>query len=207
VYFMAISASRIDIGWRVILPAYPALILLAARTVTLIPTTDVRQVGGWGIVFGLVLPVFVDLRQLGRELSYANGLYVHRSNLHEYLGDSNLDWGQGLPALAARLKEEGSPVIYLAYAGTARPEAYGIEHERLPGWGQFHPSSPTRVDPAGRILVAVSVSNLQGTYLADPTTYHWLRAREPASRTDDSIWLFDVTGDTAAIDRLMALSP
>lgn len=201
-YFLAMSASRIDIGWRVILPAYPALILLAARTATLIPTTDVRRVGGWLIVAGLVLPVFGDVRHPGKELAYANGLFASRSDLHEHLGDSNIDWGQGLTALAARLREDGSPVVYLAYAGTARPEAYGIRYERRPGWGQFAPAPPDRVDLAGRVFVAVSVGNLQGTYLPDPTTYHWLRDREPVSRTDGSIWLFDLTGDAAAVGRV-----
>jgi hypothetical protein len=206
VYFLAMSASRIDIGWRVLLPAYPALILLAARSATLIPETGAGRAAGWGIVVGLVLPVVAEFRHLGKELSYANGLYVSRADLHEHLSDSNIDWGQGLGALSARLREDGEFVIYFSYAGTVRPEAHAIRCERLPGWGMYVRPTADRVDPAGRVFVAVSVSNLQGTYLRDPTTYHWLRAYEPVSRTDDSIWLFDVTGDAAAIERLRALA-
>jgi hypothetical protein len=170
-YFLAMTVSRIDIGWRVILPAYPALILLAARSATLVSATDLRRFAGWGILSLAVVSNVHDVRHLGKELSYANGLVVGRDNLHRYLGDSNIDWGQGLGSLSTAVREAGDPVIYLSYAGTARPEAYGFRHERLPGWGQFHAPSPHRVDPAGRVLVAVSVSNLQGTYLRDPATF------------------------------------
>jgi hypothetical protein len=202
-YGLAIAAARIDLGWRVLLPAYPLLILVAARCATLVPKPGRWQTVGVALLAGAVLWGATDVRHLGRELSYANGLGATRANLHERLGDSNVDWGQGLKALKA---EVGDSVIYLSYAGTARPEAYGLRYERLPGWGQFHAVPPDRVDPAGRVLVAVSVSNLQGTYLPDPTTYRWLLDRDPVSRTDGSIWLFDVTGDADAIARLRTLA-
>jgi hypothetical protein len=206
VYFLAVSVSRIDIGWRVLLPAYPALILLAARTATLVPERGIGRVAGWVVITGLVLPVLTDFRHLGKELSYANGLFVGRDDLHRYLGDANIDWGQGLKALEGELASQGDPVIYFSYAGTARPEAYGIRYERLPGWGQFRPPPGDHVDRAGRVLVAVSISNLQGTYLHEPTTFHWLLDRPPLSRTDGSIWVWDVTGDLETIARLRILS-
>lgn len=205
-YGLAMAATRVDLGWRLLLPAYPLLILLAARTATLVPKSGVGQMFGVAVLLGMVLWGAVDLRNLGRELSYANGLEATRANLHERLGDSNIDWGQGLKALKTELAGRGDPVIYLAYAGTARPEAYGIRYERLPTWGQFHEPPADRVDPNGPILVAVSVGNLQGTYLDDPSLYHWLRDREPVSRTDGSIWLFDMTGDADAVRRLRTLA-
>jgi len=206
VYFLAVSASRVDIGWRVLLPAYPALIVLAARTATLVPETGVGRIAGWVVITGLVLPVVTDLKHLGKELSYANGLLTGRDDLHRHLGDANIDWGQGLKSLQADLASQVDPVIYFSYAGTARPEAYGIRYERLPGWGQFRPPPGDQVDRTGRVLVAVSVSNLQGTYLNDPTTFRWLLDRPPLSRTDGSIWVWDVTGDRNAIARLRELT-
>jgi hypothetical protein len=158
------------------------------------------------VLLGMVLWGATEVRHLGRELSYANGLGATRATLHERLGDSNIDWGQGLKALQADLAGRGDPVVYLAYAGTARPEAYGIRYERLPTAGQFRDSPADRVDQAGPVLAAVSVNNLQGTALPDPSAYHWLRDREPVSRTDGSIWLFDLTGDADAIRRLQTLA-
>lgn len=201
VYFLAMALSKIDIGWRVILPAYPALILLAARATKLVPSTALGRAVFWGAFVAALVPTIIDIRK-GRELSFAN----QRTSLHNYLGDSNLDWGQGLKALKSELASLGDPVVYLSYAGTARPEAYGIRHERLPTWGQFHTPPADRVDPAGPILVAVSVSNLQGTYLNDPTMYRWLLERDPISRTDDSIWVWDLTGDADAIERVRRLA-
>ena len=206
VFGLGVAAARIDLGWRVILPAYPLLILLAARTATLVPRTGFGQTVGTAVLLGMVLWGATEVRHLGRELSYANGLGATRATLHERLGDSNIDWGQGLKALKADLAGRGDPVVYLAYAGTARPEAYGIRYERLPTAGQFRDPPTDRVDPAGPVLAAVSVNNLQGTALADPSAYHWLRQREPVSRTDGSIWLFDLTGDADAIRRLQALA-
>ena len=206
VYGLLMAASKIDLGWRVLLPAYPLLILLAARTATLVPRSGSLKTVVVALLTGAVLWGVTEVRHLGRELSYANGLGATRANLHERLGDSNIDWGQGLKALKADVSRWGDPVIYLSYAGTARPEAYGIRHERLPGWGQFHTLPAELVDPSGPVLVAVSVSNLQGTYLSDPHLYDWLRAWEPVSRTDGSIWLYDVTGDADALQRLQVLA-
>ncbi|HEX3148401.1 MAG TPA: phospholipid carrier-dependent glycosyltransferase [Gemmataceae bacterium] len=206
VYAIAIAASRIDIGWRVLLPAYPVLILLAARSITLVSPEGLARTLGLAAIVATVMPGVIEVRHLGKEISYANGLGAHRDNLHERLGDSNIDWGQGLKTLKMELAARGDPVIYLSYAGTARPEAYGIRHVRLPGWGRIHTPSAEQIDPSGPIIVAVSVSNLQGTYLQNVALYHWLREREPVSRTDDSIWLFDVTGDAEVRQLLLPLA-
>jgi 4-amino-4-deoxy-L-arabinose transferase-like glycosyltransferase len=203
VYFVAMTASKIDIGWRVILPAYPALILLAARSATLALRARLPRTIWSLLLVAAVLPGAIDRQS---ELSYSNRLLVGPENLHRQLGDSNLDWGQGLKALQIAVIEERASTIYFSYAGTARPEAYGINYERLPSWGQFHPPPSNRVDPIGRVLVAVSVSNLQGTYLPDPTLYRWLLDREPISRTDGSIWLFDISQDEEAIHRIRKIA-
>lgn len=200
VYFVAVSAARLDIGVRVILPAYVLLWLLAARVVAL---GSRRWLAGIVVAAGILVPWIIDGTISGqRSLSYFNGVPVGRQDGHRYLSDSNIDWGQGLGSLSAELRGRGYPVIYLSYAGTARPEAEWIRFERLPGWGEFREPPKDRVDPNGPILVAVSVSNLQGTYLRDPNTYRWLLDREPISRLDGSIWLFDVTGDREAIARI-----
>ena len=97
-----------------------------------------------------------------------------------------------------------TPVIYLSYAGTARPER-GIRYQPLPGC-QFHSPPAQHVDSSGPIWIAVSVSNLQGTYLHDPTLYRWLLECEPISRTDGSIWLFDLTEDVDARERVRKMA-
>jgi hypothetical protein len=207
VFFLAMAAARLNLGLRVILPAYPVLWLLAARLLTVATGPACAALFGGAVAVGVLLPPVLDRDWFGQQsLSYFNGVVAGRADGHRYLGDSNIDWGQGLGWLSAELREHGEPVIYLSYAGTARPEAESIRYEKLPGWGQFRPPTGDQVDPGGPVLAAVSVSNLQGTYLPDPTMYRWLLDREPVSRTDGSIWLFDVTGDADAIARLRALA-
>jgi len=205
-FVLVMMATRLNIGLRVILPAYPLLWLLAARVASLGAGPYSRGLACLAVVVGIALPTLLDTDRNGQSLSYFNGIVTGRAEGHHYLGDSNIDWGQGLHALSAKLQELGNPVIYFSYAGTARPEAYGIRYEQLPGWGTFRPAPGERVDLTGRIVLAVSVSNLQGTYLQDPTTYHWLRERTPISRTDDSIWLFDITGDPESVERVKRLT-
>ncbi len=202
IYFMAMLAARLNIGIRVILPAYPLLWLLAARVAAFGSTPANRRIAGIAVALGILVPPIIDADLNGRDLSYFNGIIADRADGHRYLGDSNIDWGQGLPILGAVLREHGEPVIYLSYAGTARPEAHGIRYQRLPGWGEFRPAPANRVDHGGRVLVAISVSNLQGTYLKEPTRYRWLLDRQPISRTDGSIWVFDLTGDESAVKQL-----
>jgi hypothetical protein len=49
-----------------------------------------------------------------------------------------------------------------------------------------------------RELLAISVNNLQGTYLPDRNLYGWLRAHSPIARIGYSIHVYDLTGDAAA---------
>lgn len=55
------------------------------------------------------------------------------------LGDSNLDWGQDLPALADWQRQHPEPTLYLSYSGTADPAAYGIRYINLPGGYPYGP--------------------------------------------------------------------
>jgi len=48
-----------------------------------------------------------------------------------WLWDSDQDWGQGLPQLAAWLKAHGTSRVILAYSGPGDPRAYGIEYQDL----------------------------------------------------------------------------
>ena len=49
---------------------------------------------------------------------------------YRLLADSNIDWGQDLPLLRAKLEQMGCRRALLRYSGTANPEAYGVA--RLP---------------------------------------------------------------------------
>jgi hypothetical protein len=137
------------------------------------------------------------------QLAYFNEVAGGPVNGSKYLADSNLDWGQDLPALKAYMDREGIPAVYLSYFGTARLEAHGIRYQPLPGFGRVGPPGGEAI-PADspRHVVAVSANNLLGVYLDDPQTFAWLRNRTPTAVLGGSIYIFDLTGDPDAIRRL-----
>jgi hypothetical protein len=200
------ALARINIGLRYVLPAYPFLFVLASRLATL------RALGGasgrWvsPILIGipLVLTAASSLRVAPHQLAYFNELVGGPGEGYRYLSDSNLDWGQDLKGLHAYLDHEGVPMIYLSYFGTAPPSSYGIRYQYLPSYvGPLQQPPPDRMpaDP-GRELLAISVTNLQGTYLPDKGLYHWLYQRTPVAKVGYSIYVYDLTGDADAHQRL-----
>jgi hypothetical protein len=119
-------------------------------------------------------------------LSFFNGLAGGPRGGLRILSDSNLDWGQGLPALRRWTQEHAVERVNLCYFGTADPAAYGVRFVPLPG--SYRVDIPgagvAGYDPRSPELpgwVAIGTTQLQGTYL-DPElrdAYRFLRARKP----------------------------
>jgi hypothetical protein len=157
--FAAASAGRIHIGERYILPVYPYVILLMASAGARLVSSPRGRV---------VLAVLAALHvgpalaaAPGGTISYFNFLAGGRRGAHRVLVDSNLDWGQDLPRLAAWMKDQGVPSIQLGYHGTDDPGRFGILHEDLPGL-HSHPERPARRPFEG--TVAVSPNLLLGIF-------------------------------------------
>jgi len=157
--FAAASAGRIHIGERYILPVYPYLILLMASAgVRLVSSPRGRLL--LGVLAALhVVPALAAAT--GGTISYFNLLAGGRAGAHRVLVDSNLDWGQDLPRLAAWMKEHDVPRIQLGYHGSDDPERFGIVHEDLPGL-HLHPERPAPRPFEG--TVAVSPNLLLGLF-------------------------------------------
>jgi hypothetical protein len=62
-----------------------------------------------------------------------------------------------------------------------------------------------RLQGPDRVLLAVSATNLQTTYYADHTLFDWLKARRPLLSAGHSIFLYDLTNDLEAVQRLAGL--
>jgi len=198
-FFLAFAIAKVNLGIRIILPILPFLYLLAARSI----------VGGnWPRPLAVGVAVawiaWAGYSSSPFPLAYFN---ENVPNPRQTLGDSNLDWGQGLPALKEYLDFENTGTIYLSYCGSAPPETFGIRCELLPGYGRIGPPTGERVpENSPRVLLAIGVGNLQGTYLHPPEFYHWLDSRMPVARLAGSIWVYDLTGDVEAIARVRRLA-
>jgi hypothetical protein len=129
-------------------------------------------------------------------LTYFNELIGGPKNGYKYLGDSSLDWGQGLKELKKFIDMEGIDGIYFSYFGNMEPKLYGIKYVRLPGYNNLQ--SPifefNREHPEPGIY-AISVTNLQGIYLRDFDTFKYFRDREPTARVGNCIYVYVVGGE------------
>ncbi len=189
--------ARINIGVRHILLVYPFLYVVAARMATV--RIGRTWMAPWLTGLLAALSAISSLRAAPYELSYFNELAGGPAGGRHCLGDSNLDWGQGLRGLKAYMDRERIAMVCLSYFGTGMPEDYGIRFQYAPGFGRTEPPPPdTLPDDADREMLAVSVSNLQGMYLRHKELYWWLLARTRVATIAESIDVYDLTGDAEA---------
>jgi hypothetical protein len=208
-YFAAMVATRINLGLRYLLPAYPFLFVLASRLGTLeFASSFGTMLARIGSVAAVALTAVSSLLIAPHQLAYFNELIGGPTHGYRYLSDSNLDWGQDLKGLKSFMDQEGVPVIYLSYFGTAEPAGWGIRYQFLPGWveNMQNPDLNERVPLTGRQLLAISVVNLQGIYFdQNHNRYGWLLDRTPLTTVGHSIYIYDITNDADAHRQLASM--
>lgn len=202
-------SSRICNGVRNLLPMTPFLAVAAGVALA-------RLRGpGWRGLAALAAPAWTAAALLlvhPHPLTYANALAGGPRGAWRHVTDSNLDWGQGIPALAEAL--EGVPLrrLWLDHFGLALPAAHGLPRYRLVHDAGFRAAAVLRhprrdgPDPAGRELLAVSATSLVDVYVRDKQLHAWLRARTPWRWAGNSIAIYDVTSDLEAHRRLAAMA-
>jgi hypothetical protein len=203
VFFALASYSRVNMGVRVVLPVLPFLYLLAAG---LAAPGCCRAARLLALAVCLAWAGSAAERAGPYEISYFNELASGPVGGAKFVADSNLDWGQGLPALKEWMDREGVDAVYLAYFGTDRPEAHGIRFQALPGYGRVGlPGGEPIPADSPRHVVAVSANHMLGLMLNDPEVYAWLRDRGPTAVPGGCIYVFDLTADAAAVARVRSL--
>ncbi|HEV2295351.1 MAG TPA: hypothetical protein VGR35_15980 [Tepidisphaeraceae bacterium] len=193
VFALSIVKSNLNLGVRYALPIYPFLYIALGGAASWIWA---RWRAGRAIVIVLAVALAVEsLAAFPNYIPFFNRAAGGSRGGLRLLGDSNLDWGQDLPALA-RWQRAHAPdrPLYLAYFGTADPAFYGIRYVNLPAGYRFGP--PPRW-PDARGVVAVSASVLQGTRTAAPlrNVYSRIGRHEPlAVLGGGSIYLYPFEG-------------
>ncbi len=123
-YFSFVTNT--PIGIRFLLPIFPLLFVALGGIVRLSMTKTV-----WGKVLvaamlcSYCLPaiaIFPDY------LSYFNSASGGPQKGYRWLIDSNLDWGQDLPALKRYMENNGVATVKLGYFGRVDPRIYGIDY-------------------------------------------------------------------------------
>ena len=187
VLLAAASYSRLNIGYRHILPILPLLWLMIAAAA---PFWSARTFRRRILFAGLALYAVLGLRQSPHFLAYFNELVGGSALGYRYLGDSNIDWGQDLPALSAFAKENDKKPLFISYFGPNDPSYYGLEFQPM----FDEAGSPTGFAPAnpeaGRYII--SVNHWQGTTEIEPDLFDWFRSERPVDRAGYSLLVFDV---------------
>ncbi|MCL4858819.1 MAG: glycosyltransferase family 39 protein [Caldilineaceae bacterium] len=217
--FLALGLSGVlTIGYRHILPAIPFLILSAAYAAPagnpIRPAGQARRPAAVVVALLVLWHVAGSLRIFPHQESFFNELagdWYHWSNL---LVDSNLDWGQDLPALRTVMAERGINEVNLAYFGKAAPEAYGVAYRPLYGYLRFVEGpelsayNPYTPEPG---WYAISATSLRlGLHQADTVDlYAFFRPRRPDARAGYSIYLYHITypAETVVVREVVAGEP
>jgi hypothetical protein len=185
-FLVLMFMNRLNVGVRYLLPAYPFFCCFISRFSAAIESrSSLRLVLG-----GLFVLHCLSVAHIAPHYtSYFNELCGGPEKGYRFLIDSNIDWGQDLPALKRYLDDHGIGRIQLAYFGHSLPERYGIDYEPLSG--QPKPG-----------YVAISVSLLQGhpyllTYtdppqIADLNRFGFMRALQPVGRAGYSILIYKI---------------
>lgn len=173
--------DKTNLGFRRILPALPFLILFCAEA----PARFRSRLGSL-IVAGLVVWSAVEaVRIYPDHLSYLNTIAGGPERGPYHLDDSNIDWGQDLPALAAWQREhsEARP-LKLRYFGNVPPEIYGVDAIEMEDREINAPGPGTYAVSAHRL---VWFRKIQKEHHVDTD---WLTKYEPVARAGYSIYIY-----------------
>lgn len=184
-YLTAAMNSHLNLGLRHVLPVYPMLFVAAGWIWTRLR----RRLPG---KLTTVLPVVV-VASLAAETFAAFPNFIPFFNVAcggargglRLLGDSNLDWGQDLPALADWQRQHADQRLYLVYFGRPDPAYYGISYiDGLEATAAYITQNPG--------VLAISATHLQGIYLqeAEYARFRPLLRQQPITVLGGSIYLF-----------------
>ena len=182
--------NTIHNGFRYLLPVWTPLIVLTGRLA--LPAARSRA---FAILLGAPLAWVVGATLVAwpHYLAYVNELGGGSRQGYQLLSDSNLDWGQGLEALADWMRQRGVARVQLAYFGTADPAHWGIDYVALPSPNSALPATASLApgEPAPRI-VALSAYQYQGVAFRGANPYAPFHELLPNDVVAGSILIFDL---------------
>jgi hypothetical protein len=165
-FYLGIALTqRLNIGIRHILPIYPFVLMLAGLAIA--EVLNRRKPVLQAVLAATILLCVIEFAHAyPHNLAFFNSLAGGPRNGYKHLVDSNLDWGQDLPALRRWLDERNlnspSAPAYLSYFGTADVAYHGINIKRLPGDCDL--DNPVKRFPLAGGTYCISATLLQGIY-------------------------------------------
>lgn len=178
-------------GVRRILPVVPFLLILAGLALEQGAKPWLR-VGAWGAALA---SVGTALWIYPHHLSYMSPLFGGPDRGPYILDESNIDWGQDLPALA-RWQAEHLPdeELSLYYFGIADPAAYGVRAVPL------DVNELDRPRPGVKAISAHHLATLRKIEAVTGRDTDWLSKYEPIAKAGYSIFIYRFPDEAEADD-------
>jgi hypothetical protein len=197
--FASLLFSPHALGYRYLLPIVPFIFVYSADVIKAALKARWSQ-----MVIGVLIlwQVIGTLRYYPSYLTFFNEIVGGPDRGRYLLIDSNLDWGQDLPALKQFVADHHIDQINFSYSGATPPSLYGLKTEALPpvypamrdqGAWWLHTFYPA--DPAPG-WYAISVNPL----MSEPANYALFRDRKPDAVVGNSIYLYHILARGAPAD-------
>ncbi len=206
-YAAATVFSRLNIGYRHLLPILPFLFVFISRITPYALRFTPYALRFTHYVLRITFYALLTWYLIGTlaiwpfHLAFFNELIGGPDQGYRYLVDSNTDWGQTFKALHRHLEQEGLDRVrlstYIEYGEAL--EGYGIEFDPLPPLHAAPGVLPSRFNPPPGTY-AISTTTLQGIFTADPEMYDWFRHREPDARIGHVMFLYRVAEPVEQFD-------
>ncbi|OHA18041.1 MAG: hypothetical protein A2664_00460 [Candidatus Taylorbacteria bacterium RIFCSPHIGHO2_01_FULL_46_22b] len=216
IYVATSINANLNIGIRHLIPIYGFIfILIAGQIEGLVSSIKYRVLSGrqslisntkYLILIGLLIWYFIEFISVYPSyLTYFNEFALLRpswasdgqtgwiSGGHNYVVDSNLDWGQDLWRLGDFVKQNNIQKIYLDYFGWAEQSFYLGNSFQWMHAGDFTSAEQfLKENPDGGWL-GISASYYQEANVGPTKPYGWLENIKPTMVIGNSIFVFHIT--------------
>jgi hypothetical protein len=182
IYFVPFIFTNLNIGLRHILPIYPFIFVFVSKLANYKLNIGKKDIFKFLIIALCIWYALESAFIYPHYLAYFNQVAGGPDNGHDFLLDSNIDWGQDLKGLKGWMDENNVETINLHYMGNDNLEYRNISSKSL----RCYP-------PEG--ITAASVNIVRGLLFDDRTCKSWLREYEPFEKIGYSIFIYNITED------------
>src|SRR3989344_2515338 len=189
IYWLISIKSSINLGIRHLMPIYPFYAVMIAGAIAIIlkkiPEHSPKKYQNFTkIIFAILMIWFLAESAIiyPHHLSYFNTLAGGPKNGHQYLIDSNIDWGQDFLRLKEYIKNKNLDSVYLRYFGKIDWNYYGIKGYAVPTTNDVLKNGL----PSGIVIIS-----LTPLFLLNHEEFSWLLNYAPSDRIGYSMRVYD----------------
>lgn len=191
-YLIIAMSSGMNIGVRHILPMYLFFSVLIGGAATAL--IQHNRLWIFPVVTLLIFQAISTSLSYPAYLAYANELWGGPPRVHEWLSDSNSDWGQQLKDVKHYLDQQKIKDCWFIYFGEGVIDAsyYGIPCKPLPTADSLWVDEPANAPPAIDGTVLVSAGDLSGFEFGPSplNPYEQFKSLRPVAVIDYGVFVY-----------------